>query len=88
VETRLDCDAILDMRWLFQHHGVEMLRLGRLARIHPSLHQFSDEFLTRDVSSVDELDKFYASKVRFLQFCLLLYVLIRRGVNPIKLAYD
>jgi len=59
---------------VFQHGDVEMLRLGRLERIHPSLHRFSDELLTRDISSVDELGKFYASKVRFA--ALLSYLLI------------
>ena len=46
-----------------QFHDVEMLRLGRLERIHPDLHHISEELLVRDVSSVYELDKFYASKV-------------------------
>ena len=59
---------------MFQHGDVEMLRLGRLERIHPSLHRFSDELLTRDISSVDELGKFYASKVRFA--ALLSHLLI------------
>jgi len=63
---------------LCKHDDVAMLRLGRVERIHPDLRQFSDEFLTRDISSVDELDKFYASKVlsSFIFFCAITIIII------------
>lgn len=56
-----------------QYTDVDMLRLGRLERIHSDLHQFSDERLTQDISSADELDKFYASKVLCLYQYLVLF---------------
>ena len=66
-----------------------MLRLGRVERIHADLRQFSDEFLTQDISSVDELDKFYASKVlsRFISFCVITIIIISTVVDFLITKY-
>ena len=64
-----------------QFNDVDTLRLGRLERIHVDLHRFSDDSLTRDITSADELDKFYASKVLcpnqyFLLFRFLVIIML------------
>ncbi|XP_050408046.1 DNA replication ATP-dependent helicase/nuclease DNA2 [Patella vulgata] len=50
--------------------GLPFLRLGRLARIHPNIHDHSAEVLTSKITSVGELRRFYASQGIVATSCL------------------
>lgn len=49
---------------------VEFLRLGRKERIHPEIYPFSEDFLIKSVTNVEELKKLYESKRVVATTCL------------------
>ena len=55
----------------FQPTGVKFLRLGKLSRIHPDLHTFADEIITKNFTEVEQLSSFYDSMVIYIIYISL-----------------
>jgi len=50
--------------------NVDFIRVGRLERVHPELHRYTAERLTKSVTTVDQLDELYRSKSVVATTCL------------------
>ncbi|CAE1265881.1 DNA2 [Acanthosepion pharaonis] len=62
--------AVDNILFKLKKEKVEFLRLGRKERIHPEIYPFSEDFLIKSVTNVEELKKLYESKRVVATTCL------------------